>query len=113
MKAVVSMTAGTKKVYLVSPFACTLVKSPFACIACGFCLNSLHFACIAVFACIRWTGIQALAQTLHVVRFEFMKADAGGKRSCSHGTHAAELWLNHTRVVTDPKGELHSICRTP
>ena len=51
---------------------------------------SIQFDCIAVFACIRWTGIQALAQTLHVVRFEFMKADAGGKRSCSHGTHAAE-----------------------
>ena len=65
-------------------------------------MNSIQFDCIAVFACIRWTGIQALAQTLHVVRFEFMKADAGGKRSCSHGTHAAELWLNHTRVVTDP-----------
>ena len=82
-------------------------------------MNSIQFDCIAVFACIRWTGIQALAQTLHVVRFEFMKADAGGKRSCSHGTHAAELWLNHTRVVTDPKGagadgvaDSQRLCRT-
>ena len=82
-------------------------------------MNSIQFDCIAVFACIRWTGIQALAQTLHVVRFEFMKADAGGKRSCSHGTHAAELRLNHTRVVTDPKGagadgveDSQRLCRT-
>ena len=75
-------------------------------------MNSIQFDCIAVFACIRWTGIQALAQTLHVVRFEFMKADAGGKRSCSHGTHAAELWLNHTRAnvaVLQLQPALHSI----